>query len=156
MEEENKVNAIDVWNHRLLLALQQKMSLFLKKPIVPISLYEKKVNAMLEFVEDFEQLKQSAIIDALVLRATVLDKQIAALEFPKWYEFWKRKAFREQVIVLTTSRHTYTDAVETILSTLPVGFKVDEQAVPTPESEESEETEPPRTIDHGRNGEEVA
>ncbi len=154
MEEENKVNAIDVWNHRLLLALQQKMSLFLKKPIVPISLYEKKVNAMLEFVEDFEQLKQSAIIDALVLRAAVLDKQIEALKFPKWYQFWKKKSFREQVIVLTTSRHTYTDAVETILSTLPVGFKVDEQAVPTPESEESEEQEQSRTIDHGRNGEE--
>jgi hypothetical protein len=145
-----QVSAIDVWNYRLLKAISDELHIRMtRNGMIPIKLIHGKVNRSLEFLENYEQSKQQTIIDRLVKNATLIDKEIAELKSPKWWEIWKQRDYREKVIILTTVRHAYTDTVEIIMTTLPDGVNVDEL---TQAPAEPPEQEPTKTIPISRNG----
>lgn len=138
-EAENNLIGIAAWNFKLLEVM--KNSLWIKQTnngMFPIFTYQRRFADAMEFLENFEVLKQKTLLQQLAKHAMVCELEAEELRLiPRW-KIWKTWNREERLTTLWVSASVYRNAMAIIIDCLPTDLQgILPEVAPTPQTETS-------------------
>lgn len=141
MENDETNIGLAAWNFQLLETMKRQLKVSQNNAnTVPIPFVRRQVANALDFLENYESLKQRTIVNQLAKHANICKAEADELEALPFWKVWKTWGRWRRIKLLWISYNVYSNAMAIVLTTLPSDISAIVPDLPA-ESEQQKESE---------------